>query len=230
MAPRGPAGPPRRTGRPPGVRRPRPIAVFVATRNPAKLRELEQLLAGTRLKPYGPDFIGRLPAAVEDAPTFEGNARKKALQYSAHLRSFRSHRDDLVLADDSGLEIDALDGEPGVRSARLGGPSATDADRVRLVLRRMESVPWERRTARFHCVVAIALARHGEILASFSGVVEGLIAFEPKGSGGFGYDPIFFYPEAGMTFAEMTPEEKDSVSHRGQALERAVGWLRDYQK
>lgn len=192
------------------------VPVFVATRNPGKVAELTQLLEGHDFFPYGPEVILELPRPTEDGHTFLANARKKAIQYSRHV-------DTLVLAEDSGLEVDALDGKPGVRSAQLGGPSASDQDRVRLILSQMEGVPWEKRTARFRCVVA--LARAGEVLATFDGVVEGMITFEPEGSGGFGYDPIFFYPPAGMTFGAMTPEEKNSVSHRGQAFAGTVSWL-----
>ena len=194
------------------------VPLVLATRNPGKVRELAARLEGTPWRVLGPEAIENLPAPVEDGATFEANARKKAIHYSRLV-------DHLVLADDSGLEIDALGGWPGVRSARVGGPGATDEDRIRLVLARMEDVPWERRSARFRCVLAIA--RRGEVLATFDGVVEGKIALEPEGGGGFGYDPIFFYPQMNRTFAEMTPAEKDSVSHRGQALDRAVGWLVD---
>ncbi len=162
---------------------------------------------------------------AEDGLTFEANARKKAVYYAeqAH-RAGIIEVDGLVLADDSGLEIDAADGWPGVRSARVGGPAATDADRVRLVLHRLEGVPWEKRGARFRCVIAVANRRDG-ILATFEGVAEGRIALQPAGAEGFGYDPVFFHEPAEMTFAEMTPAEKNRVSHRGQALERAGGWL-----
>lgn len=193
--------------------------LVVVSRNPGKVRELTALLAGAPFDVVGLDKYDRTPAPVEDGATFEANARKKAIHYS------RLIRDQLVLADDSGLVVDALGGQPGVRSARLGGPAATDADRIRLILRKMERVPWERRSARFRCVIAIGFK--GRVLATFEGEVAGRITFEPQGSGGFGYDPIFLYPEAERTFAEMLPGEKDQVSHRGQALERAVGWLRE---
>lgn len=192
------------------------IPLVLATRNPGKVRELAARLEGTPWRVLGPEAIEGLPAPVEDGATFEANARKKAIHYSRLV-------DHLVLADDSGLEIDALGGWPGVRSARVGGPGATDEDRIRLVLAKMEDVPWEERGARFRCVLAVA--RRGEVLATFPGEVSGRIALEPEGGGGFGYDPIFFYPPMNRTFAEMTPAEKDSVSHRGQALDRAVGWL-----
>ncbi|MDH3284400.1 MAG: RdgB/HAM1 family non-canonical purine NTP pyrophosphatase [Acidobacteriota bacterium] len=223
--------PPARTkheNRPPGKPRARPrrvggkrVLLFVATKNPGKARELEELLEGRPVKVIGPSLMKGLQAPVEDGATFEANAVKKALHYSRLVEH-------IVLADDSGLEVEALDGKPGVRSARLGGPAATDADRVRLVLHMLEDVPWEQRTARFRC--AIALARRGNLLEAFSGSVEGLIKFEPEGASGFGYDPVFFYPPEGKTFAEMTPEEKHRVSHRGQALARAVGWIESWTR
>lgn len=208
----------RRTPEPSAPRSPR-IPLFLATRNPGKVRELEALLADLPVRVHGAEQQEGLEHAVEDGRTFEANARKKALIYSRQMR-------ELVLADDSGLEVDALGGEPGVRSARICGASATDMDRVRWILTRMENVPWEKRQARFCCVLALAYG--GEILATFEGEVEGTISFEPEGSSGFGYDPIFYYPPMNMTFAEMEAEEKDSVSHRGQALARAVGWLREW--
>jgi XTP/dITP diphosphohydrolase len=188
----------------------------VATKNPGKAQELEELLQPHGLHAVGPERMRDLPAPVEDGTTFRANAVKKALHYSRLV-------DLPVLADDSGLEVDALGGRPGVRSARLGGPSASDADRVRLVLSQLEGVAWEDRTARFQCVIAVA--RGDVLLSEFTGAVEGRVAFEPAGAGGFGYDPIFYYEPAAMTFSEMTAEEKHRVSHRGQALERAVGWL-----
>ncbi len=195
------------------------VPLVLATRNPGKVRELAGRLEGTPWRVLGPEAIEGLPAPVEDGATFAANARKKAIHYSRLV-------DHPVLADDSGLEIDALGGWPGVRSARVGGPGATDEDRIRLVLARMEDVPWEERGARFRCVLAVA--RRGEVLATFEGEVEGRIALEPEGGGGFGYDPVFFYPPMNRTFAEMTAAEKDSVSHRGRALDRAVAWLRDF--
>jgi XTP/dITP diphosphohydrolase len=199
------------------VRKDERHVLFVATKNPGKAREIAELLEGVPLKIVGPSLMRGLTAPVEDGATFEANAVKKALHYSRLVKY-------TVLADDSGLEVDALDGKPGVRSARLGGPAATDADRVRLLLGMLEGVEWERRTARFRC--AIAIARGGHLLATFDGAVEGVIAFEPEGASGFGYDPLFFYPDAGHTFAEMTPAEKHRVSHRGEALGQAVAWLR----
>jgi XTP/dITP diphosphohydrolase len=193
--------------------------LVVATKNTGKVMEIITMLEGVVLRIAGPELMTNIDAPSEDARTFTANARKKALHYS------RSLRHDYVLADDSGLEIDALDGQPGVRSARLGGPSASDMDRVRLILSRMEKVPWEQRDARFKCVVAIA--KNGTLLATFEGEVEGKIAFEPSGSAGFGYDPIFFFPPMHRTFADLEPVEKNSVSHRHQAMTQAIAWLKE---
>ncbi len=197
------------------------LRVCLATRNPGKVRELAALLEESPWQVLGPEALEGLEAPAEDGSSFEANARKKALHYSRLVRH-------LVMADDSGLEVEALGGQPGVRSARICGPSATDLDRMRWILSQLEKVPWEERDARFRCVIAFAL--RGEILASFEGEVEGRITFEPEGSAGFGYDPIFYYPPMDMTFAEMTAAEKDRVSHRGQALERAMGWLEDFAR
>jgi XTP/dITP diphosphohydrolase len=145
----------------------------------------------------------------ETGATFLENAKLKAEAFS--------RRTDLpVLADDSGLEVDALEGRPGVLSARFGGPQLSDAARSKAVLKGLVDVPEERRTARFQCVLAVA--RGGRTLATFEGRVEGRILRELRGKNGFGYDPIFLHPETGRTFAEMAPEEKEAVSHRGRAL------------
>ncbi len=185
--------------------------LLVATGNAGKLREFQSALA-----PYGIEVVGleALADRSEDAETgrtFEENARLKAEAYS--------RRTDLpVLADDSGLEVDALGGRPGVLSARLGGPAMSDAARCKAVLKGLVDVPDEARTARFRCV--LALARAGKTVAVVEGSVEGTILRELRGGGGFGYDPIFFHPPSGKTFAEMTPEEKERVSHRGEAIRK----------
>jgi len=189
--------------------------LVVATSNPGKLREFAAALIPLGIELLGLDALGT-PAPVEETgSTFEDNARHKAEQYS--------RRTDLhVLADDSGLEVDALDGAPGVESARWGGPSLDDAARCRKLLEALGAT--ERRTARFRCVLAIA--RGGKTLATFGGTVEGEIALAPSGEGGFGYDPLFHHPESGRTFAELTTAEKRSVSHRGRALAALLEALR----
>ena len=198
--------------------------VHIASSNPGKLAELRRgFLLWT--EPKGPDSgwiiepvpgFNHLPPCAEDADSFAGNAAKKALHYSRFVPG-------LVLADDSGLEVDALGGAPGIYSARFAGPDATDAENNARLLEQMKDVPTDRRTGRFVCVLAVA--REGELLAQFRGVAEGLILDAPRGAAGFGYDPLFFDPALGKTFAELSPEEKLQRSHRGQALRALLEWL-----
>jgi len=192
--------------------------LLLATSNPGKVREFDRILkaipGGLRvaLPPAG------MPEVVEDAPTFEGNARIKAVALSRVV-------DGWVVADDSGLVVDALGGEPGVRSARYGEPEhpgLDDAGRRRLLLERMRDVPPGSRAARFVCV--LALARGGAVEATFEGTCEGEIAAAESGAGGFGYDPVFHFPAAGRTFGELEPADKDRFSHRAKALWRLAAW------
>jgi XTP/dITP diphosphohydrolase len=197
--------------------------VLMATSNAGKLRDFAGAAA-----PYGitianlPHFSS-LPQVVEDGITFEENARKKAKSYSLAVPG------ELVLADDSGLEIDALGGAPGVHSARYAAyephmaESNTDdeANNAR-VLRELEGVPEQKRTARFVCVLAVA--RDGQILRTFRGTAEGTILDAPRGQNGFGYDPLFYFPQIGKTFAELSAEEKALYSHRGAAFRAFLLW------
>ena len=160
--------------------------------------------------------IFRLPPCVEDAPTFAGNAEKKALHYSRFT-------DDLVFSDDSGLEVDALRGAPGIKSRRFAGPGAKDADNRAKLLSLLGGVPASKRSARFVC--ALAVARKGTLVAQFSAVSEGSILMTPRGEGGFGYDPLFLDPETQKTYAELSSEEKLARSHRGRALRELLDWL-----
>ena len=198
--------------------------IYVATSNPGKIAEFQ---LGIRLWQEQSGIAGQwvvepmtgyqqLPPCAEDAPTFAGNAQKKALHYSRFANG-------LVLADDSGLEVDALRGAPGVRSRRFAGPGATDADNNAKLLLLLSGVPAAKRTARFVC--ELALAQAGELLAQFRGVGEGVILDSPRGSGGFGYDPLFLDPEGQKTFAEFKPEEKLARSHRGRALRAMLDWM-----
>lgn len=178
------------------------MILYCGTSNRGKLREF-QLAAG-------PGFDIRsiaAPAPEEHGATFEETAREKALYYGAR-------QDGLVFADDSGLEVDALGGAPGVLSARFAGPLATDAQNNALLLEKLRGV--ENRSARFVC--AIVLVRDGVFVKSFRGVVEGRILDAERGAHGFGYDPLFYHEPFGCTFGEATDEQKMSVSHRGQAL------------
>ena len=190
--------------------------ILLATANPDKAREMEEILSacGASLPPIRwrrlAEFPG-LPQPVEDGETFLANARLKALHYARHTGLW-------TIADDSGLEVDALGGDPGVRSARYAGePSNAKANNA-LLVRNLAGIPAGQRTARFRC--AAVLAAPDQILASAEGTVEGRIVDEPCGTNGFGYDPHFWIDAAGMTAAEMPPDRKHAVSHRGQALRR----------
>ena len=183
--------------------------ILIATTNSGKLREVRAMLAGLPVRLETLADHPPLPTPNENAETFEGNARLKALHY-ARLTGR------LTLADDSGIEVEALGGGPGVHSSRYAGPQCDPAANNAKLLEELADVPPAQRTARYRCV--IALAGESEVLATAFGKWEGLIVAEPRGRNGFGYDPHFFVPECGITAAEMTPEEKNRRSHRGQAL------------
>jgi XTP/dITP diphosphohydrolase len=190
--------------------------LVVASLNRAKVRELIALLGAL---PYVIIPLADVPGATlpdETAETYEGNALLKA-HAAAELAG------DVVLADDSGLEVDALGGAPGVHSARFGGPCLDDAGRTALLLERLRDVPPDRRTARFRCVIAV-IRRPGSV-RTVEGMVEGLIAEAPRGAGGFGYDPVFFHPGFGRTFGELSEAEKSRVSHRALAARAARALL-----
>ncbi len=182
--------------------------LLLATNNKGKVAEYRSLLAGLpyRLVTLADERIGLVVEEVGE--TLEENARLKATVLAKHSGL-------VTLADDSGLEVDALGGEPGRLSARYAGENATDKDRVTYLLKKMEGIPREKRTARFKCVIALATPS-GKV-EYCKGKCEGLITFQPKGEQGFGYDPIFLVPELGKTMAELTLEEKNEVSHRARA-------------
>jgi XTP/dITP diphosphohydrolase len=202
--------------------------ILIATSNAGKLRDF----SGAALR-HGVEIVGLpgfsfQPAVVEDGLTFEANARKKAEAYSLYARG------EIVVADDSGLEIDALQGSPGVHSARYAAPDLhgqqphqagantdDEANNAR-VLRELRDVPPAQRTGRFVCV--LAAARDGKTLATFRGTTEGVILDAPRGRNGFGYDPLFYFPQIGKTFAELTAEEKSNYSHRGAAFREFLKW------
>jgi XTP/dITP diphosphohydrolase len=187
--------------------------LLVATYNPGKIREYKDLLSGLRLEITFPAQEGLALEVEETGATFEENACIKAL-------AFAQEAGIPTLADDSGLEVEALGGAPGVRSARYAGPGASDVDRYRKLLVALEGVPTGRRQARFRCVVALAQA-DGSIQTA-EGTCEGEIGFGPKGDSGFGYDPIFVVEGfGGLTMAELSPETKNEISHRGRAVEAA---------
>ncbi len=194
-----------------------PVKVLLATSNPGKLREYRVLAgpaAGIELELL-PGFAS-LPVFEEAAPTFAENAAGKALHYSRHTN-------ELLLAEDSGLVVPALGGAPGPFSARWAGPEATDADRTRKLLRELGGATGGERRARY--VAVVALAKHGDAVAIFSDFVEGVLTNEPRGQGGFGYDPIFLIEALGKTFAELTVEEKNRYSHRARAFRKAAAFL-----
>jgi len=185
--------------------------LLIATNNRGKLREYATLLAGLPLALVSLADVGISDAVEEDGATFEENARIKARAYCA-LSGLPT------LADDSGLEVDALGGAPGVYSARYAGAGADDAARYRKLLEALKDVPAGRRTARFRCAIALALPDGTEVVAE--GSCEGVIGRAPRGQHGFGYDPVFYMPALGLTMAELSPEVKDRVSHRARALMR----------
>jgi XTP/dITP diphosphohydrolase len=183
--------------------------LLIASGNTGKLREIRSILSGIPIELVGLDQLGHDPNFAEDCDTFEEVARSKALHYH------RLHGLPAV-ADDSGLVVDALGGEPGVRSSRYLGMDTPFSEKMAHILGRLQGLPAERREARFTC--ALALAAGGRVPVTIVKHVFGWIAEEPRGSGGFGYDPIFFCPQVGATFSEVTEESKNLVSHRGRAL------------
>jgi XTP/dITP diphosphohydrolase len=199
--------------------------ILIATSNAGKLRDFAGAAA-----PFGieiatiPNFAS-LPIVVEDGRTFEENARKKAESYSREVPG------EMVLADDSGLEVDALKGAPGVHSARYAADAPhlmdnntdDEANNTRL-LRELKDVPPDKRTGRFVCVIAVA--RDGQTLQVFRGEAEGTILNRPRGTNGFGYDPLFYFPQIQRSFAELSAEEKAQYSHRGAAFRQFLTWYR----
>jgi XTP/dITP diphosphohydrolase len=189
------------------------MKIFLASSNPGKLREYRELAGDAAFDlELLPNFRD-IPAFDETAPTFAENSAGKALYYSQFI-------DETVLADDSGLVVPVLGGAPGVLSARYAGPQATDADRVRKLLHEMADKKGEDRRAHFVCVTS--LARQGRPLAVVSGRCDGLIANEPRGTGGFGYDPVFYFESLGQTYAQLSPAEKHLYSHRGKAFRKIL--------
>jgi XTP/dITP diphosphohydrolase len=194
------------------------IRLYCATGNPGKLREFRIAAAGAPVAIELVPGFRDLPPAVEDGATFEENAIRKALHYSRHVGG-------LLFADDSGLEVDALGGAPGVHSARFAGPQATDEANNRLLIGELRGLPGGGFPfpARFVC--RIALVEGDRLAGVYSGKVEGLILETARGQGGFGYDPLFFYPPFGCTFGEAGAARKFEVSHRGQALRAMLASL-----
>ncbi len=198
--------------------------LLVATGNPGKLREYQGLLGDAPFRLVSLRDVGITDEVEETGNTFEENAWLKASGYATMSGI-------LTLADDSGLEVDALGGDPGVRSARYGGDAcSSDQDRVGLLLKNLEGVPWERRTARFRCVINIVRPSTDggsapELLVSSVGSVAGMVQYEPVGDDGFGYDPVVYLPSFKRTVARLSLDEKNRVSHRGNAAGRAMAAL-----
>jgi len=202
--------------------------ILIATSNPGKLRDFSGAASKHGVETSGIPGFSSLPAVVEDGLTFEANARKKAEAYSKHVPG------EMVVADDSGLEVAALNGAPGVHSARYTAPdlqnkephevdaNTDDQANNARVLRELKGVPLERRSGRFVCVLAVA--RDGKTLATFRGTAEGIILEAPRGRNGFGYDPLFYFPQIEKTFAELNAEEKSKYSHRGAAFREFLEW------
>jgi XTP/dITP diphosphohydrolase len=190
--------------------------LLLASQNPGKLAEMRKLVDGLPFRVRGPREVGIDDAPEETGTTFLENARLKARHYSTRSGL-------LTVADDSGLSVDALDGGPGLYSARFGGDGATDDDRNRLLLEKLRGIPPERRAARF--TSAVALARGGDVVFETEQTVDGIIADSTRGPNGFGYDPLFFYPPFGRTFGEVPRADKDRVSHRGKAFARLREFL-----
>ena len=197
--------------------------VLIATSNAGKLRDFAGAASALGIEVAGIPNFSSLSQVVEDGLTFEDNARKKAEEYSLHAPG------EIVLADDSGLEVDALNGAPGVHSARyaadqphLADENTDDEANNARVLRELKNVSPEKRTGRFVCV--LAAARDGQMLTTFRGTAEGVILDPPRGTNGFGYDPLFYFPQIRKTFAELSAEEKAQYSHRGAAFRAFLSW------
>jgi XTP/dITP diphosphohydrolase len=202
------------------------MKLYLASANPGKLREFREAAQARGILLESVPDIGSLPPCVEDGLTFEANARKKTLHYSTYT-------DGLVFADDSGICVDALDGIPGVRSARFAGADADDNANNRKMLAELRRVEESNATKAgippsraAHYVCVLVLAQKGQVLTTVEGRVDGIILDTPRGAGGFGYDPHFFYPSFGKTFAEITTEEKFTVSHRGKAFRKLLDYLK----
>lgn len=200
--------------------------IIFATGNAGKMREIREILADMDMEVLSMKEAGVEADIVEDGTTFEENAviKAKAAAYMLEEHSGNGQGGAIVMADDSGLEIDALNKEPGIYSARYLGEDTPYSVKSRNLIERLEGVPDEKRTARFVCAIAAAMP-NGEVITTY-GTIEGRIDYEEKGDNGFGYDPIFYVPECGCTTAQLTEDEKNRISHRGRALEAMKEELR----
>jgi len=194
--------------------------ILVASHNPHKIREIKELTAELNCEVVGLSEVGDYPPVVEDGETFQENACKKAAEIAKLSGEF-------VLADDSGLEVDALGGAPGVHSARFAGEPVSDSRNNELLLEKLASIPLEQRGAQFRCVMA--LATPGGQVEFSEGICRGVILFEPRGSGGFGYDPLFYVPELALSFAELSSAQKNSISHRFRAMQGMLQVIKELE-
>lgn len=194
------------------------MKVVLATRNMGKVKEIKQILRGMDLDIQTLNDFPEVPSIIEDGKTFKENAVKKARFVAEHLNM-------PSIADDSGLEVNAFNRRPGILSARYAGENAADEDNNRKLLKELNDIPPEKREACYRCVVALVFPSGEEETAE--GSCNGFIALEPKGAGGFGYDPLFYIPEYGMTMAELPPEIKNRISHRGKAFAKLKEKLTD---
>jgi XTP/dITP diphosphohydrolase len=188
-----------------------PKQILLGTKSPAKLREMREILGDVPFQVLTPEEVGPLIDVVEDGATFEENACRKACELARHFNM-------AVLADDSGIEVDALGGRPGIMSHRYAGEDATDAENNLKLLAELEGVSEDKRTARYRCAVALATPRGLQMTAD--GACTGLITTEPAGTNGFGYDPLFYYAPYGATFGNLDPLLKNQVSHRAEAVRK----------
>jgi XTP/dITP diphosphohydrolase len=195
------------------------LRLFVATTNRDKLREIRHVLADAPVEILSLQDVPAVAEPEETGETFEDNARLKALYYAAHAPAGA-----YTVAEDSGLVIDALGGDPGVRSARFLRPDASYPERFREIYRRLAERPGAPRTARFVC--AVAVVHDGRVVYETTATVEGEVAPEPRGSGGFGYDPLLYYPPYKSTLGEVTEADKLAVAHRGRAFRQLAVWVR----
>ncbi|NLY75917.1 MAG: XTP/dITP diphosphatase [Firmicutes bacterium] len=192
--------------------------LVLASKNKGKILELRELLAGLPLEIVSLADFPAIPEVIENGGAFAENAVIKA-------KAIAEATGELTMADDSGLEVDALNGEPGIYSARYGQPGWSDRERYRFLLEKLQDVPLEKRTARFRCAVALYNPDLNRVEQT-DGTVEGLIIDQPRGNYGFGYDPVFLIPELGKTMAELSPEEKNRFSHRARAVEKMIPFLK----
>ena len=197
----------------------RPIEIVIATRNLGKMDEMSKMLPNSVYKPLSLEQVRVFEEVEETGTTFKENAILKAETYGKLAGR-------LTLADDSGIEVDALGGLPGIYSARYGGDGKNDNDRNRLLLSNLNGIAEDELTARFRCAVALWNPIDDTVVA-FEGKIEGRITRNAKGRNGFGYDPLFFFPEKNRTLAELTSQEKESVSHRGEAMREAITYMEE---